>query len=68
MNLLLIDNRVSQPDFVVNACLPNSIPIIFNYETDTVESILEKIPNQQFDSLGIFQENYAQNTYQFLMN
>ena len=66
MNLLLIDNRVSQSELVVNACLPNTTAILVDYTQDTFVSILEKIPDGPVVSLGIFQENYAQNTYQFL--
>ena len=66
MNLLLIDNRVPQKELVINACLPNTTAILVDYQQDTFVTLLEKIPAQSFVSLGIFQENYAKSTYQFL--
>jgi alpha-tubulin suppressor-like RCC1 family protein len=70
MNLLLIDNRVSDPTTVINSLLPGTKYVMVDYELDTLESLQNKITevtgSQKVTNVGIFQENYNTGTYQYI--
>ena len=65
--LLLIDNRVNDVETVVNTVLPHIHTLVFDYQTETLESLLSKIEGN-YVSVGLFQENYAGENYQLLHN
>jgi hypothetical protein len=68
--LLLIDNRVSDIETVKNSINNTSVKYItIDFETDTLNSIQYKVNNldiTEFSSVGIFQENYDTEIYQFV--
>ncbi len=69
MKLLLIDNRVQDVTFVTNNLLSEVYSIVFDFNNDTFESLIEKISQnnyKKFDSVGIFQENFETSEYQIL--
>ncbi len=66
MQLLLIDNRVNDVQTVTDSLLENVDYVIFDFDNDTRESVISKIPVKTYESIGIFQENYNTDSYQFL--
>ncbi len=66
MQLLLIDNRVNDVQTVTDSLLENVDYVIFDFNNDTRESVIAKIPVKTYESIGIFQENYDTDSYQFL--
>lgn len=56
MKLLLIDNRVRATDIIINSLEEDVDYIIFNYETETVQSLTSQIPIKPYDSVGIVQD------------
>jgi len=66
MQLFLLDNRVNDIQTVTNSLIDGVDFIIVDFDNDTYDTIISKIPNKQYDSVGIFQENYNLNTYQFI--
>jgi len=66
MQLLLIDNRVNDVQTVTDSLLENVDYVIFDFDNDTRESVIAKIPVKIYESIGIFQENYDTDSYQFL--
>jgi len=65
-NLLLIDNRVNDIKTVIESLLENTKFLIVDYNNDTFETIKDKIIFSNYDNIGIFQENYQNNTYKFI--
>lgn len=59
MTLLLIDNRVLDIPFILGCLESNVTPVIFDFYTETFESLSEKIPQQTITHLGILQSNDA---------
>ena len=66
MQLLLVDNRVKDVQTVPQSLLPGVDHVLVNFETDTYETLVSKIPVKTYESVGIFQENYELNTYQLV--
>ena len=66
MQLLLVDNRVKDVQTVTQSLLPSVDYVLVDFETDTYETLVAKIPVKTYDSVGIFQENYELNTYQLV--
>ena len=66
MQLLLIDNRVKDIQTVTCSLLANVEVVTVDFENDTLDTLISKIPTKIYDSVGIFQENYYSNTYQFI--
>ena len=54
--LLLIDNRVRLPDIIVSSLEKEVEHIIFDYETETLDSLISKITIKPYESIGIVQE------------
>ncbi len=69
-NLLLIDNRVNDIQFIINSIeLSKTKYVIVDFELDTLESIKQNINNlglTNISNVGIFQENYYNSSYQFV--
>jgi alpha-tubulin suppressor-like RCC1 family protein len=66
MQLLLVDNRVKDVQTVTQSLLPGVDFVLVDFETDTYETLVAKIPVKTYDSVGIFEENYELNTYQLV--
>jgi hypothetical protein len=70
INLLLIDNRVNDMSVVISSANTNTSKyIVIDYETDTYSTICQKISDigvSNYSSVGVFQENYENQTYQFV--
>jgi len=66
LQLLLIDNRVNDVQTVTNSLLENVVVVIVDFDNDTLDTLISKIPVKVYDSVGIFQENYETNIYQFI--
>jgi hypothetical protein len=57
MKLLLVDNRVSD-QLTIHASLLSDVDLVtFDFQNETTESLLTKIGDKKYDSLGIFQDN-----------
>jgi len=56
MKLLLIDNRVRSIEYITRSLEEDVDFIIFDYETETVESLTSKILIKVYDSIGIVQD------------
>ena len=54
--LLLIDNRVTLTDIIVKSVESDVDYIIFDYETETLDSLISKITIKAYDSIGIVQD------------
>ena len=54
--LLLIDNRVRLPDIIVSSLETDVDHIIFDYERETLDSLISKITIKSYESIGIVQE------------
>jgi alpha-tubulin suppressor-like RCC1 family protein len=65
-HLLLIDSRVNDIHVVTQSLLPNVDSVLVNFQEDTLLTITSKIQQKQYNSVGIFQENYYAPTYQFV--
>jgi alpha-tubulin suppressor-like RCC1 family protein/ribosomal protein L13E len=65
-HLLLIDSRVNDSILVTQSLLPDVDFVIVNFQEDTLQSLVSRIQNKKYNSVGIFQENYELPTYQFL--
>ena len=66
MQLLLIDDRVKDVQTVTDSLLDNVDFVMVDFENDTLETLISKIPTKIYDSVGIFEENYDSNSYQFV--
>jgi len=66
MQLLLIDNRVNDVKTVTDSLLENVDFVIVDFNNDTQDTLIAKIPVKIYDSVGIFQENYEKNSYQYI--
>ena len=66
MQLVLIDNRIKDVETVISSLLNNVEFVMVDYENDTYDSLISKIPSKVYNSVGIFQENYELNTYQLI--
>ena len=66
MQLLLVDNRVKDVETVTQSLLPGIDYVLVDFETDTYETLVAKIPVKKYESVGIFEENYELNTYQLV--
>ena len=66
MQLLLIDNRVNDVQTVTDSLLENVDFVIVDFDNDTQDTLIAKIPVKIYDSVGIFQENYDKNSYQYI--
>ena len=66
MQLLLIDNRVKDVQTVTDSLLNNVDFVMVDFENDILDTLISKIPTKIYDSVGIFQENYDLNSYQFI--
>ena len=65
--LLLIDNRVNDMSTVIESLNDNTNYIIVDYDNDTYDTIINKIgKTTTYDNVGIFEENYALDYYQFV--
>ena len=56
MKLLLIDNRVREIDIITKSLETDVVSIIFDYENETLEGLKSKIPINQYESVGIVQD------------
>ena len=67
-NLLLIDSRIQDINIIIESLLLPTDYIIFDYNNDTLDTLQTKINNlnKKYINIGIFQENYNLNTYQFI--
>jgi alpha-tubulin suppressor-like RCC1 family protein len=69
-SLLLIDNRINDMSTVIQSLNIDTTYIIIDYDNDTYDSIINKISNNEntltYNNVGIFQENYDSDTYQFI--
>ena len=54
--LLLIDNRVRLTDIIISSIESDVDHIVFDYETETLDSLISKITVKPYDSIGIVQE------------
>jgi len=61
--LLLIDNRVRLTDLIISSIESDVDSIIFDYETETLDSLISKITVKPYDSIGIVQEQDTIPTY-----
>jgi hypothetical protein len=61
--LLLIDNRTSDIPFILSCLESHVTPVIFDFWSETFDSLAEKIPEQRYIRLGILQENYNPDIY-----
>jgi alpha-tubulin suppressor-like RCC1 family protein len=68
MQLLLVDNRVKDVQTVTQSLLPGVDCVSVNFENDTYETLIAKIPVKTYESVGIFQENYELNDYQLIQS
>jgi alpha-tubulin suppressor-like RCC1 family protein len=66
MQLLLVDNRVKDIETVTQSLLSGVEYVLVDFETDTYETLVVKIPVKSYESVGIFQENYELNDYQLI--
>lgn len=66
MQLLLIDNRVNDVKTVTDSLLENVDFVIVDFNNDTHDTLISKISVKTYDSVGIFQENYETNSYQYI--
>ena len=66
MQLLLIDNRVNDVKTVTDSLLENVDFVIVDFNNDTHDTLIAKISVKTYDSVGIFQENYETNSYQYI--
>jgi alpha-tubulin suppressor-like RCC1 family protein len=65
MNLLLINDKILDIELITNNLL-NTTFLIFNKETDTYDSLIEKIPSGNFSNVGILQDNPFTGNYVLL--
>ena len=66
-SLLLIDNRVNDTSTVIQSLNDNTNYVIIDYDNDTYDTIINKIGNiRSYNNVGIFQENYDLDYYQFV--
>jgi alpha-tubulin suppressor-like RCC1 family protein len=72
-SLLLIDNRVNDMSTIIQSLNSDTNYIIIDYDNDTYDSIISKINNiskiedvLSYNNVGIFQENYDLDSYQFV--
>ena len=68
MHLLLVDNRVKDVQTVTQSLLPGVDCVSVDFENDTYETLIAKIPVKMYESVGIFEENYELNTYQLIQS
>ena len=54
--LLLIDNRVRSIEYITRSLEEEVDFIIFDYETETVESLTSQIPIKPYETIGIVQD------------
>jgi len=54
--LLLIDNRVRLTDIIISSIESDVDHIVFDYETETFDSLISKIIIKPYESIGILQE------------
>jgi alpha-tubulin suppressor-like RCC1 family protein len=66
MQLLLVDNRVKDVQTVTQSLLPGVDVVLVDFERDTYDMLIAKIPVKTYESVGIFEENYELNTYQLI--
>jgi len=71
MSLILIDNRVSDQKIVIDSLLPDTKYVIVDYQTDSLETLQNKIAEvvtniTNITNIGIFQENYNTGNYQYV--
>ena len=66
MNLLLINDKIPDIDFIKTNLLENTTYVIFNQSSDTYQSLLDKIPLNDYINVGILQDNPFNPTYTFL--
>ena len=65
MNLLLIDNKIVDID-IITSNLINTNYVLFNKESDTLDSLISKIPSGTYTNVGILQHNLFRCNYTFL--
>jgi alpha-tubulin suppressor-like RCC1 family protein len=68
MKLLLVDSRVADIATIQKSLLQDVSIVTFNYETETLETLLEKVGSNKYTSIGLFQENTNSETYRFMLN
>lgn len=61
--LLLIDNRVLDIPNILSCLESHVTPVIFDFWSETFDSLAEKIPEQRYRRLGILQENSNPDIY-----
>ncbi len=66
MRLLLLDNRVHEYNTVAEAVTEGIDVVVFDYKTDTFETLISKIKYNNYESVGIFQENNSKTDYKLL--
>jgi alpha-tubulin suppressor-like RCC1 family protein len=63
--LLLIDSRLPDVSGIVNSLLPNADYVMFDYDTDTLESLSARI-TKSYDIVSIAQHNYGLPAFRLL--
>uniref|UniRef100_A0A6C0I7T5 Fibronectin type-III domain-containing protein n=1 Tax=viral metagenome TaxID=1070528 RepID=A0A6C0I7T5_9ZZZZ len=66
MQLLLVDNRVKDFQTVTESILDTVDIVSVDFDNDTYDTLVSKIPVKTYESVGVFQENYDLNTYQLV--
>jgi alpha-tubulin suppressor-like RCC1 family protein len=65
MNLLFINDKILDIDLITSNLL-NTNYVLFNQATDTLDSLIQKIPSGNFSNVGILQDNPFTGKYRFL--
>ena len=68
MHLLLVDNRIKDVQIVRQSLLPGVDYVSVDFENDTYDTLIAKIPVKTYESVGIFEENYELNKYQLIQS
>ena len=68
MKLLLIDSRVADIATIKSSLLSDVHAVVFDYLNETKESIVLKINNDQYNNVGLFQENKYDTFYSLSAN
>ena len=66
MNLLFVDNRVTQYQQIVGSVNANTQCVVFDFDSDSFASLLEKCDKPSYNSIGLLQHNDYSNHFQML--
>jgi len=65
-NLLLVDSRVESYQQIIQSLNSVTECVLFDFKNDTLETLLSKINNSSYESVGLLQHNYNLPTFQML--